>query len=197
VVETFAPLVAAIRLADAGEISEAVRIYQANVPDRRLNEWFDLHAQWTYRWRRRARGVSEPVAVPKEEKAPKLGASDGRLSREVYARDSYRCRYCGLRLLALPAFKRFEAAVGPDVFRITGARRNRDYAGPCLVFRPVADHVDPWGRGGTTDLANLVTACWPCNFGKMEYTVEELGMNDPRDRPPVADGWDGLRMAGS
>ena len=37
-----------------------------------------------------------------------------------------------------------------------------------------------------------MTACWPCNFGKEDHTIEELGLYDPRLREPVVDNWDGL-----
>jgi 5-methylcytosine-specific restriction endonuclease McrA len=192
-VAAFEPMREAMVLADGGQVDESVELYEREVPDRQLNEWYDLHAQWVYKWRCNARGIPEPHKIPEGDRDRKLGDPDGTLPRQVYARDSYRCRYCGLDLFAIPAFKRFQRNVGPEVFPISKTHRNKDSAGACLVFRPVADHVEPWSRGGRTDLDNLVTACWPCNFGKMEYTVEELGISDPRTRSPVATGWDGLR----
>ncbi|HUW77243.1 MAG TPA: HNH endonuclease [Candidatus Nanopelagicaceae bacterium] len=50
------------------------------------------------------------------------------------------------------------------------------------------DHVTPHRLGGRTDEANLVTSCWPCNYGKMEYTVEQIGIVDPLLTPPMEDG---------
>ena len=35
------------------------------------------------------------------------------------------------------------------------------------------DHVEPVSRGGSNDLANLVTACLPCNRSKRAKTVAE------------------------
>ncbi len=55
------------------------------------------------------------------------------------------------------------------------------------------DHVIPYARGGGNGPDNLVTACWPCNFGRGSYSLEEVGLADPRGRPPVLDGWDGLK----
>jgi hypothetical protein len=51
------------------------------------------------------------------------------------------------------------------------------------------DHVVTVTRGGTDDLDNLVTACWPCNASKGDFTLQEFG-RDPR--PPAATDWDGL-----
>ncbi len=54
------------------------------------------------------------------------------------------------------------------------------------------DHIIPHSRGGHTTLDNMVITCAPCNFGRMEYTLAEVGLADPRDRPPVISDWDGL-----
>ena len=57
---------------------------------------------------------------------------------------------------------------------------------------PVADHVVPWNLGGLTNLENLVSACAPCNYGKDGNTLEQLGLNNPFERAPVEDIWDGF-----
>jgi hypothetical protein len=33
--------------------------------------------------------------------------------------------------------------------------------------------------GGRTDESNLVTSCWSCNYGKANYTVEQIGISNP------------------
>jgi len=37
----------------------------------------------------------------------------------------------------------------------------------------------PHSLGGRTELDNLVTSCYSCNFGKAEYTLKQLGIDDP------------------
>jgi hypothetical protein len=54
------------------------------------------------------------------------------------------------------------------------------------------DHVLPHAKGGTNDLSNVVITCAPCNFGRMEFTLEEVGLIDPRSRSPKTTQWDGL-----
>jgi hypothetical protein len=54
------------------------------------------------------------------------------------------------------------------------------------------DHIVPHKRGGATDLENLVVTCAPCNFGRMNRTLEEVGLEDPRAFPVVPTTWDGL-----
>ena len=51
------------------------------------------------------------------------------------------------------------------------------------------DHVVAVTQGGKTDLNNLVTACWPCNSGKSNYSVEEVGYEL---LPASNSDWDGL-----
>jgi hypothetical protein len=76
-------------------------------------------------------------------------------------------------------------------FGITGTRQ--EHHGAAVALRACADHVVPHARGGQTNAENLVTACWPCNFAKAGYAIEEIGIEDPRLRPPrTADDWDGL-----
>jgi 5-methylcytosine-specific restriction endonuclease McrA len=55
------------------------------------------------------------------------------------------------------------------------------------VHSAVVDHVFPHQLGGPTSLENLVTACYPCNFAKAQFTLEEMGMEGPR--PPKLDKW--------
>lgn len=54
------------------------------------------------------------------------------------------------------------------------------------------DHVIPHARGGSNAQENLVVACAACNFGRMNYTLAEVGFaplatDFDKDRE-----WDGL-----
>lgn len=117
--------------------------------------------------------------------------SPQRFAKAVFARDGYRCRYCGVRLVPAEVLKAFGRAVGSDTFATAGTNLQRH--GVALAFRAIADHVTPWTRGGRTDMENLVSACWSCNYGKADFTVDQIGLEDPRTRPvDTSDGWDGL-----
>ena len=66
----------------------------------------------------------------------------------LFARDSYRCQYCG---------------------RGTADLRPRESL--------TRDHLIPLSRGGTNDWTNVVTACSPCNTRKGNRMPEEIGMH--------------------
>jgi hypothetical protein len=38
----------------------------------------------------------------------------------------------------------------------------------------------------------IVITCAACNYGRAQYTLEEVGLIDPRLREPVRSNWDGL-----
>lgn len=155
--------------------------------DRELNEWFDVHAQNASGFRRAHFGrqpIPERVFLDPVRRVTAF-------ERELFARDGYRCRYCGVRVIPGQVTKRLQTILGKDTFDAT-SRRNTPRHGIKLVFSAALDHVDPHSRGGVTLPENLVTACWACNYGKAECTLAELGLQDPRDVAPVLDDWDGL-----
>jgi hypothetical protein len=47
-------------------------------------------------------------------------------------------------------------------------------------------------RNAVLALENIVITCGPCNFGRVHYSLEEVGLIDPRTREPVRSKWDGL-----
>ena len=113
-----------------------------------------------------------------------------KVEKQVFVRDSYRCRYCGLRIISKEVFAEYSRIVGRDFFSVE--RENSKRNGLTLGLRGVADHVEPFASGGLTDIENLVTSCYSCNFGKAGYSLEQLGIEDPRLRPPINDDWCGL-----
>ncbi len=120
------------------------------------------------------------------QRHPMPAASEQRI---IYARDSYRCRYCGTRIILKEARDVMRRLL-PDAVPWSNSDKLRH--GGFFALLGSIDHVDPRSRGGGHSESNLVTACWPCNFGKAEYPLDELGIADPRIRPPVNDDWDGL-----
>jgi HNH endonuclease len=177
----------AVRSAAAGDL-ETAKGQLALLRSDELREWFGEHAQQAGHFRcfgLGGRRNNQPL-VPLDPLRSTL-----RYEAFVYERDGYRCRYCSFRVFPGVVLKAFSNVIWVDAFGVSGPRPKRH--GAAVAFKACADHVLPHFLGGRTNLDNLVTACWGCNFGKNYYTVEEIGIEDPRLRPPLmSDGWDGL-----
>ena len=114
------------------------------------------------------------------------------LKRMLHIRDGYHCRFCGTPIIRRQVRKRL-VSLYPKV--ITWGPRNADKHAAVFVMEAQYDHVVPHARGGGNDLENIVLTCLPCNYGRSSFTLEEMGLFDPRTRQPVecvAPGWDGL-----
>jgi 5-methylcytosine-specific restriction endonuclease McrA len=108
---------------------------------------------------------------------------------DIFRRDGFRCRYCGVRVIH-PRARTILMAAAPKAL-LWPSKDDLKHAA-FYALTAVADHVIPFKRGGTSDPANMVTACQCCNYGKGDFLLTELELTDPRDRPPVTDSWDGL-----
>lgn len=169
-----------------GERSEAIQIL-LRIRSDEMRAWFDEHVQMSGWHRVKRLSIPAPKVSPDKFDVVR---SPARYERLVFERDFYKCRYCGLRLIAKEVLTAFEKAVGVSEFRTQGA--NAEQHGVIHAFKIVADHVVPYKSGGRTNPDNLVSSCPACNYGKYNYTLEQLGIDDPRDRPPVNSDWDGL-----
>lgn len=177
----------AVQSASTGDVARAVEILGSMQSDH-LREWYVEHGQNSGGFRHRHLGKPGVGSTPTATDDTRLSS---RLERDVFKRDGYRCRYCGHRVVPNGALRAFRDVVGTEVFP-TG-RSNAQRHGVEVAFRAGADHVVHWKLGGPTSMENLVTACWSCNFGKYYFTLQQIGLDDPRTRPPVLSGsWDGL-----
>ena len=125
---------------------------------------------------------------------PPGGFVTASMAKRIYERDGYRCRYCGM-----PVFTRWKGsrirqliAAFPDLtpgMRVVGNSllgtgknggiRNVDYQ-KILWSMAAPDHVFPRSLGGDATFDNLVTSCSGCNYGKVDLTLEQMGVRPPR-----------------
>lgn len=175
----------AARLAAAGDIHGARDRFGA-IAEADAREWYVRHGKMACYTRRTSQAVARMRAARKVERSPTpMG-----LRRRVYARDCYVCRYCGVPTIDSEATKTLAELLGPSVVSWGGTDAARH--GTALAAWTQYDHIVPTNLGGTDDETNLVTACGGCNFGKDAYSLEELGLDDPRERLPGTIDWDGL-----
>lgn len=146
------------------------------------------HQQSILRWRI---DPCAPSNVPRAERAFPRNPTAA-MKRFLLARDGHYCRFCGIPLIRQEVRKAFQAAY-PDVLS-WGRRNNEQHAAfQCMWLQ--YDHLVPHKRGGATSPDNLVVTCAPCNFGRMNNTLEEVGLIDPRTMATLRGPWDGLESA--
>jgi len=133
----------------------------------------------------RWRPTSSPISLTDKSTKRMPGAV---ATRALHGRDGWRCRYCGCRVISKSARDVLRRRVPSSL----PWSKDDGYHSAFLALSASVDHVLPASVGGDIDSRNLVTACWPCQFGRTAYSLEELGLLDPRSRPPIVDKWDGL-----
>ena len=106
----------------------------------------------------------------------------------ILQRDSFTCRYCGIRQIFLPVLRALSEGY-PDRFPVDSGWTTHGTHPAYNLLSATFDHVIPPDKGGKSDPETIVTACWPCNSGKSNYSIEQVGF---KLRPPSHSGWDGL-----
>lgn len=96
----------------------------------------------------------------------------------IFRRDNWRCRYCGIRVGGnRKFFEKFSSVI--NMPELVQGRTDETRHGLYSLLMASYDHITPHSRGGSDDDSNLVTACWGCQFGKFNFTLEELGLQTP------------------
>ncbi|MGA8901623.1 MAG: HNH endonuclease [Bradyrhizobium sp.] len=132
-----------------------------------------------------------PDAPPTLEKAQRIkkrepSREERRLIIQRYGRN---CVFCGIPVISDQVRKAFNRAY-PDAAPWGRTNSSRHAAFQCMWMQ--FDHVLPHSRGGDNSIDNVVVTCAPCNYGRMQWTLEEVGLVDPRKVPIQKTAWDGL-----
>lgn len=126
--------------------------------------------------------------LPKEARdASRMPTKDVQYS--IFWRDGWHCRYCGIKVISTAARKKL-VQIFPDQTK-WGAKEFQRHSS-LYAMAASLDHIVPHSRGGKNEVGNFVTACYCCQFGRGNFTLEEVEFNNPLQRPPVITGWDGL-----
>ncbi|MCL6741192.1 HNH endonuclease [Sphingomonas sp. RB56-2] len=137
---------------------------------------------------------ADPLPFLSQALRPQPRMPGAALQREIIRRDGYHCRFCGIPVVPSKIRQKL-ARLYPESVR--WGRRNHDQHAALQCMWLQFDHLIPNQRGGASTLENLIITCAPCNFGRMEQTIEEVGLLNPFNRDIVAswpgfDRWDGL-----
>ena len=114
---------------------------------------------------------------------------DTKTKAALHDRDGYYCRFCGIPVIRKQVRERLRKLY-PEA--ALWGHRNQDQHAALQCMWAQYDHLLPYSRGGTNELLNIVVTCAPCNFGRMQYTLEEVALQNPLTRETRRGPWDGL-----
>jgi 5-methylcytosine-specific restriction endonuclease McrA len=124
----------------------------------------------------------QPVGATKRSTPPR------KQLLKLFSRDNYRCRYCGTPIVGdRKQFVALAEQLSIPELVVTGGNEARH--GLYLTFRGSHDHLVPLAEGGTNDMDNLLTACWPCQFGKFRFSLDDLRIQLRKGPYPFIDQW--------
>jgi 5-methylcytosine-specific restriction endonuclease McrA len=163
----------------------------------------DDPAIWAFTDQAWGKGCKDRFSFKTDPNAPKLlPLKDRPLPRmpsaacrkEVLARDGFHCRFCSMPVIDAK-IRRLAHELYPESVRWGRSNTEQHAAFQCMWLQ--YDHILPNSRGGASSLENIVVACAPCNFSRMQTTLDEADLYHPLEEPRVAkwDGhtsWDGL-----
>lgn len=174
-----------------GRSDEAARLLeQANMP--KIMEWaHSLAGPYSeFNTPRFRLGSNSKIPVAQREKKRMPSSDDKRKLHEIYG---YHCCFCGTPVIRTQVRNRFLSLYSNSI-PWEGKKEIDKHA---AIYTMIAqyDHVVPHSRGGGNELNNIVLTCLPCNYGRNGFTLEEMGLFDPRTRNRVeciVPAWDGL-----
>ncbi len=137
----------------------------------------------------RVRKVDNAPPILPNEKRIEARMPSAAERRKLIERDGWNCRFCGIPVIDTLVRKAVREAY-PKALRWGRKNVEQHAAFQCMWLQ--YDHILPHSRGGDNSLENIVITCAPCNFGRAEYTLEEVGLIDPRTLPVCSSAWDGL-----
>ena len=104
-------------------------------------------------------------------------------------RDGYNCRFCGIPVIRKEIREKLKEYY-PRSLKWESKNINQHAAFQAMWVQ--YDHIIPHARGGETSLENMVITCGPCNYGRMNYLLEEVNITLPEIHLTKNSSWDGL-----
>jgi len=129
-----------------------------------------------------------PPRLPKDQRTKKRMPTAAE-KKILHQRDGYHCRFCGIPVIRKEIRKAIKEVYSDALpWRDSNPEQHAAFQAMWLQY----DHLLPHSRGGNNDLDNILVTCAPCNYGRWDKTLEEVGLHDPRTREPVRSTWEGL-----
>jgi hypothetical protein len=139
-------------------------------------------------WSRPMKLENAPPYVPNELRAKPRMPGKAVLAALI-ERDGRHCRFCGIPVIRTEVIGLIRKGY-PEAARWGPRNRDQHFGLQALMLH--YDHILPHARGGTSDFSNMLITCAPCNCGRSNLTLDEVGVGNPFQRDPVRSDWDGL-----
>ncbi len=130
---------------------------------------------------------SPPVFEKKDRIENRMPTQE--LKNKLIERDGYNCVFCGIPLIRVEVRNHIKKLY-PNSLKWERTNINQHAAFQAMWLQ--YDHLLPHSRGGNNDLENLVITCAPCNFARMQFTLTEVGIENPFLNKRAISNWDGL-----
>ena len=171
-------------LGNTGKASELIKL--ADMPI--IREWTESiwGANSPYVIHRK---INDSIPIlPKGERV-KIRMPNSSEKNKLHQRDGFHCRFCGVPLIR----KEVRIAI-KNIYpeSLQWGTKNIEQHSAFQAMWLQYDHLLPHSRGGNNDLDNIVITCAPCNYGRTDRLIEEVGLLNPFSHPPVQSSWDGL-----
>lgn len=162
--------------------------------NRAIREWTeslwgskaDNPDQWKFHRFREC--ADAPPHLPKAERL-KVRMPTKHERQAIIGHYGFNCAFCGIPVIRKEIREAIQAAYS-DALTWGSTNATQHAAFQCMWLQ--FDHVVPHSRGGGNSIENVVITCAPCNYGRWNNTIEELGLIDPRSRSVHTTSWDGL-----
>ena len=124
-------------------------------------------------------GLGPVASVPIDKRDRKISARDHQAAWN--ASPGGVCRSCGSPTISQSQHDRLRKIMSsrPDLFDLAPSyQQSSDKSAPLwssrllIAAKGVADHIDPWSRGGRTAPANLANVCAGCNYSRNDAPIE-------------------------
>jgi hypothetical protein len=129
-----------------------------------------------------------PITISEEFRDP-LRMPNKSMESELISRDGHFCRFCGIPVIRKEV-RVFLNKQFPDalIWEKSNLRQHAAFQAMWMQF----DHIVPHARGGKTELSNLLISCAPCNYGRVNFTLEEIALTLKVRQKPALNHWNGL-----
>jgi 5-methylcytosine-specific restriction endonuclease McrA len=171
----------------SGEADEArTLLRQADIPT--IRNWTESLWGPGGPWSKPITGITAPPTLPKHQRVS-ARMPNAAERRALHERDGLHCRFCGIPLVRKEVRARICRIYSESA---PWGRTNASQHAALQAMMLQYDHLLPHARGGTNDLVNVVITCAPCNYGRWNRTLDEVGLDNPLEHAPVQSAWDGL-----